>query len=748
MLEGCIALLVLLVEEYGVALGEGSALAVLAGEADRETFLHERAESELLGHGPVDALSGLDHLAAAFDEALERFVQVEIGGNGREPAADLLQSLLGYAGIAAPVAFLGGPVAGPFAVEPIGLVGLVAVGDGKLALEMMQDLALHVLHLGVGDDALADELLGIDLGHRRMLADDLVHLRLREARLVALVVTVAAIAEHVDDDRLAEFLPELGGDLGDIGDGLGIIAVHVEDRRLHHARDVRRVRRGAGEARRRRETDLIVDDEVDRAADAMAFEARQAETFGHDALAGEGGIAMQEERQDVATGRPASALILLGAHLAEHDGIDDFQMRGVRGQRQMHALAAERAVGGGAQMVLHVARALDLVGLRRTALELVENGAVRLRHDAREYIQPAAMRHADDDLFDAEIAAALDDLLERRDHRLAAFEAETLRAGVLDLQEFLEALRLDELVENRLFAERRELDPLLAAFDAALNPAALIDVGDVHILDADLGAVGLPHDVDDLAHGEHGMLGAERVVEIDGTVEIGLQEAVSRRQELGMILPLGQAQRIEVGGQMPAHAIGADERQGGNRVVGGAERGGGRQLGALGLCLLADRGLDDAVRGYRSSLRLIAEAVAVGRRPVWPDPRRASRLLGDAGRVVAQALEESPPVSRDARGIAGIALVHFGEVGGVGAFEKGGFDEGLIPGLSCHLDPHLRRAARKWPSGARMTASRLHAVPGRTAQSFAGVRAGWPAFVRQPTTSPASCRGRRGCRRP
>ncbi len=45
------------------------------------------------------------------------------------------------------------------------------------------------------------------------------------------------------------------------------------------------------------------------------------------------------------------------------------------------------------------------------------------------------MRHADDDLFDAELAAALDDLLERRDHRLATVEAEALGAGVLHVGE-------------------------------------------------------------------------------------------------------------------------------------------------------------------------------------------------------------------------------------------------------------------------------------------------------------------------
>ena len=61
---------------------------------------------------------------------------------------------------------------------------------------------------------------------------------LREQRLVALVMTVPAVADHVDDDRLLELLPELDGDLGNVRDRFGIIGVDVENRGLDHARHV------------------------------------------------------------------------------------------------------------------------------------------------------------------------------------------------------------------------------------------------------------------------------------------------------------------------------------------------------------------------------------------------------------------------------------------------------------------------------------------------------------------------------
>src|SRR5215831_13025975 len=101
----------------------------------------------------------------------------------------------------------------------------------------------------------------------------------------------------------------------------------------------------------------------------------------------------------------------------------------------------------------------------------MEDDAVRLVHDLRQHVEPAAMRHAEHDLFDAERATALDDLLERRDHRFTAVEPEPLGAGELEVTELLEAFRLNELVEDRALALTREGDLLIWPLDALLHPA-------------------------------------------------------------------------------------------------------------------------------------------------------------------------------------------------------------------------------------------------------------------------------------
>ena len=175
------------------------------------------------------------------------------------------------------------------------------------------------------------------------------------------------------------------------------------------------------------------------------------------------------------------------------------------------------------------------------------------------------MRHAEDDLFDAERAAALDDLLQRRDHRLAAVEAEALGAGELHVAELLEAFGLDQLVEDRALALAGEGDLLVAAFDALLDPGLLRRIGDVHELDAERLAVGAPQDRDDLAQGRE--LEAEHLVDEDPAVEIGFGEAVGARVELVLVLLRLEAERIEVGVEMAADAVGADQHQRADRVA-------------------------------------------------------------------------------------------------------------------------------------------------------------------------------------
>ena len=200
------------------------------------------------------------------------------------------------------------------------------------------------------------------------------------------------------------------------------------------------------------------------------------------------------------------------------------------------------------------------------------------------------MRHADHDLLHAERAAALDDLLERRNHRFAAVEAEAFGAGEFQVAEFLEAFGLDQLVEDGALAGAGEGDFLVGTLDALLDPALLCAVGNVQELDAQRLAIGPPQDGDDLADGAE--LQAEHLVEKDRAIEVGVAEPVGVRIELAFAVLRLQIKRIEVGVKMPAGAVGANEHQRTHRVARRPFDIGVGKLDALALRLRLDLGAD------------------------------------------------------------------------------------------------------------------------------------------------------------
>ena len=163
---------------------------------------------------------------------------------------------------------------------------------------------------------------------RDPVLDLVVHERLGERRLVALVVAVAAVADHVDDDVLAEGLAEVERQLADVDDGLGILAVDVEDRHLDHLGDVGAVAGRAALAGGGREADLVVDDDVDRAAGAVAGQLREVQGLGHEPLAGERGVAVDQDG-DAEPAVPVLEPALLGPHPALDDRVDGLEVAGV-----------------------------------------------------------------------------------------------------------------------------------------------------------------------------------------------------------------------------------------------------------------------------------------------------------------------------------------------------------------------------------------------------------------------------------
>ena len=134
------------------------------------------------------------------------------------------------------------------------------------------------------------------------------------------------------------------------------------------------------------------------------------------------------------------------------------------------------------------------------------------------------MGHAESDLLQAELAATLDDLLKRRNHRLRAVEPEALGAGKFDVEEILEALCFDQLAKDRALALPRELDFLVGPLDALLNPGLLRRIRNMDEFEADGPAIGPPQDRKHFAHGRE--FEPEHMIDEDLAVVVGLLEPV------------------------------------------------------------------------------------------------------------------------------------------------------------------------------------------------------------------------------
>ncbi len=169
------------------------------------------------------------------------------------------------------------------------------------------------------------------------------------------------------------------------------------------------------------------------------------------------------------------------------------------------------------------------------------------------------MGHAKGDLFQAKLAAALDDLLERRNHRLRAIESKAFRAGIFDVKEILEALGLDQLAKDRALALSRELDFLVRPLDALLNPGLLRGIRNMDEFEADGPAICPPQNGKHLAHGR--IFEPEHMIDEDLALVVGLLEPIGRGMEFLVVSLRLEPERIETGVEMAAHPVSADHHE-------------------------------------------------------------------------------------------------------------------------------------------------------------------------------------------
>ena len=181
--------------------------------------------------------------------------------------------------------------------------------------------------------------------------------------------------------------------------------------------------------------------------------------------------------------------------------------------------------------------------------------------------------------------------------------------------------------------------------------AFLRRIGNVHELDAQRLAIGAAQDGEDFA--QRAEFEAEHPVEKDRPVHVGVGEAVGARVEILLVAVGLEAERIEIGVEVPARAVGADQHQGADRIARRLLDLRGGELDAAGLRprldLVAERLLDLAANRRRARKR-VRRARACGQFGRCHDGPLA--LFDDVAGVVLEALEERLPLGIDRPGSA------------------------------------------------------------------------------------------------
>ena len=632
MLQGHVSafveLLAVLVVQHRVAVREGATAAVFARQAHWVARGHQRGKSHVLAHAPVNVDLAAPHGRAVVNHLLHQRMQFEVGrnrGDALGQAAELGQRQGRVGGVGPLLVQERGPVDRVLALE----VGQHRIDRVLACLHGCTVSLDHVVRTGLTQRAAANQLVAVHLAGAGVLTDLLVHQRLGHRGRVLLVVTELAETHDVDHHVLVELLTVVQRELGAQHHGFRIIAVDVQHRGFDHLDDVGAIQRRAGVARvGGGETDLVVDDDVDRAAGVVTAGLGQCQRFHHDALAGEGRVTVHLNGQHLrALG--IAATIHPGLDRALDHRVDDFQVRGVERQREVNRATRGGHVAREALVVLHVAGGQVLGS---GVLEFGEQVLGLLAQGVDQHVQAATVGHADDDFLHTFFTSALNELVHRGNERLTALQRKTLLADVLGVEESLQTFGGSQSLENVLLLLGAEGRLGADGLQAFLPPAFFGGVGDVHVLGADAAAVRLTQGLHDFAQGHVLGLGEVGVRRREGDVHVRLGEVVEGRFELGDFGAFLALERIEVGPAGTQEAVGGDQRLDMNLLAGDSEVGrAGLDHEGIGLRALSER-LDH--RGMRH----ISVIRAVRCRDVLKRVKVRAPVVGDGTGVVEVGL--------------------------------------------------------------------------------------------------------------
>ena len=136
--------------------------------------------------------------------------------------------------------------------------------------------------------------------------------------------------------------------------------------------------------------------------------------------------------------------------------------------------------------------------------------------------------------------------------------------------------------------------------------------------DAERLTIGSTQNGDDLAH--RAEFEPQHMIEKNAAIEIGLAEAVGARIELLLVLRRLEPERIEIGVEMAARPIGANEHQRPDRIAGRALDLGGGDVDAAALRLRLELVADRRTRVLPARVKRAGQRIRRDGRPIGTPP--------------------------------------------------------------------------------------------------------------------------------
>ena len=208
------------------------------------------------------------------------------------------------------------------------------------------------------------------------------------------------------------------------------------------------------------------------------------------------------------------------------------------------------------------------------------------------------------------------------------------------------------------------------AFDAVLDPGRCSGSEICMYSTPIWPGIGALQDVEHLA--ERAEFEAERAADIDRPVVIGLGEAVGLGPELRMLAAGDELERVELGGEVAAGPVGADQHAGAQRV---------------------------ARRGKR--LSLVQRAARLPERSAVPfGAQEGPRASASTSSLLSSRLaKKRAPFRIERGGVLFVSRVELGEIGGVGALQERRAEKYVVQFMSGHRSQPCRSLNRLPASG-------------------------------------------------